>query len=1218
MTAEVLPLSPIDFPLSGSHLIEASAGTGKTYTIAALYLRLVLGHGEELAFGQGRPLTPPEILVVTFTEAATQELRDRIRSRLTQAAGYFRSSPEDEDTADDVLSELRASYPAEQWPACAHKLQLAAEWMDEAAVSTIHGWCNRMLKEHAFDSQSLFNQTLETDPGELFAEVVRDYWRSHYYPLNAADILLIRGLWPHPDKLQAAVKPLIEHAQQLPDPAAPAQYLANYRDDKRAKLAELKQPWATWSLELQDLLDQAREQKAFNGTKLKSNNYTNWLGAIHGWAEDPTAEQLSLSDAAWQRLSLEGLAEIWKTDTPPNHPALAASSQLRAALAELPQPDDVLLSHAVRWIAENFATAQQRRAQMGFDDLLTNLAAALDGEHGPRLAEVIRQQFPVALIDEFQDTDPVQYNIFDRIYQIKENRPDCGLILIGDPKQAIYAFRGADIYTYLQARQAVKSRLYTLDKNFRSSSAMVAAANRCFDYQENQADGSGAFLFRREQGNPLPFLPVQAQGRAESLVFEDQFEDQAPPALTLALLSEESCNKGVYLTEMAAICASRIVAWLNQGQNRQAGFLDLQGQLKPLQPGDVAVLVNNAKEASHIRQALSLRGVRSVYLSDRESVFASPQAVELQRWLTACAEPDNDRWLRAALSTPTLGLSFAELDALNHDESAWESRVLQFKAYREIWQRQGVLPMLRRLLFEFGCVERLLQSPVDASGSSGERRLTDLLHLSELLQQASYRLEGEHALIRFLAEQLAAPANDSDAQKIRLESDADLVKVVTIHKSKGLEYPLVFLPFICATRMVKAKDKPLKWHDANNELQIALQTDEQSLALADQERLGEDVRKLYVALTRARYATWLGLAAMDDAAASAIGHLLGTGPLAAGQWQEQLQSFAADQAAIAIETAPEAGGQVFRPAAAGTISGLARRLQRPAREAWWIASYSGLRTEQAAADTPQAENLQEALQEVALPTAQQTTPHEPMHRFYKGAEAGTFLHDLMEWAAQLGFQQVLADPAKLRDGIARRCRTRQWQAWVDPLTDWLSALLQTPLPISDEADPASLRLADLSIYQVEMEFWFEAHWLDLAALDQAVCQHTLDGRPRPKLAAEKVNGLMKGFMDLVFEYEGKYYVADYKSNWLGPEHASYSRDAISQAILDHRYDLQYALYLFALHRLLQSRLADYDYERHIGGALYIFMRGIEAETAGVHFERPAKGLIEQMEGLFSK
>jgi exodeoxyribonuclease V beta subunit len=219
----------------------------------------------------------------------------------------------------------------------------------------------------------------------------------------------------------------------------------------------------------------------------------------------------------------------------------------------------------------------------------------------------------------------------------------------------------------------------------------------------------------------------------------------------------------------------------------------------------------------------------------------------------------------------------------------------------------------------------------------------------------------------------------------------------------------------------------------------------------------------------------------------------------------------------------------------------------------------------------------------------------------------------MEWAANTGFTSVLSAPAVLRDMVARRCKVRRWEAWVEPLFDWMKQMLTTQLPVGND----SICLGKLSVVKAEMEFWFEASQVDLARLDSEVIKHTLDGRPRPRLTPDVLNGMLKGFMDLVFEYEGRYFVADYKSNWLGASDEEYTKSAMDEAIRTHRYDLQYVIYLLALHRLLKSRLVDYDYDRHVGGAAYLFVRGLGAPTAGVHFERPSKALIQTLDDLFA-
>jgi len=1223
-------LDPLRFALQGSRLIEASAGTGKTFTIAALYLRLVLGHGGDAAFS--RPLNPPEILVVTFTDAATQELRGRIRDRLAQAARCFETT--DQNMAaqgfDPLLLQLRDEYETSDWPACGARLRLAAEWMDEAAVSTIHGWCQRMLREHAFDSGSLFTQTLETDQSGLLAEVVRDHWRTHFTTLARDGAAQVRAWWKGPDDLLKAVKALQAWRDDLPAGLAPAQALREADRLAGETLALLQQPWAGpagWAVALADIVEMAVAAKSL----ALHHNRKKWFAEIGRWAEAGFEEGAGagpgLSKDAWDRLSPASLAKLAQADEPPGwltHPGWQALVDLREALASLPDGRFDMLCHAVHDVASRFEAEQQRRAQMGFDELLTRFDAALQGPNGERLAALVRRQYPVALIDEFQDTDPVQYRIFDAVYRVGENRRETALVLIGDPKQAIYSFRGADIHTYLVARRAMTGRLETLGTNFRSSDTMVEAVNRLFLHGERREEG--AFGFRDGPDHPVPFLPVLASGRTERWV--DRSRGNGPmPALVFWTLDTGDATKATVehtLQRMALACAVEVVRLLRAGQTGDAGFAGPDGQWRAVTPADLAVLVNNRNEAAAVRQALRARGVRSVYLSDNDSVFGSVVAADVQHWLQACAEPDDDRRLRAALGTTTLGMGWQDLDRLSHDELAWESRVLQFRDYRQAWQQQGVLPMLRRLLHDFAVPQRLL-------ALDDERGLTDLLHLSELLQQASVPLDGEHALVRWLAEQRAgdAQAGGQDGRRLRLESEASLVTVVTVHKSKGLEYPLVFLPFGTQVRLQTAKGgQPLRWRTPDGRWRVDPHPSPEALRAADRDRLGEDLRKLYVALTRARHMTWVGLAPGKDLDRSAMAHLAG---LQHGQDQDALRDaldrMAGERQLIDLQGAPEDDGLAYVDAAEPAPQRPPPPLRAQAHAPWWIASYSALRID-AASPMPPArgaveERFLQSWQESVSDTNDglSAAPALSLHGFDRGAGPGTFLHQLLEWAGRRGFARLSTDAAARRDMddlVARRCNLRGWSTWTATLQDWLGHWVQTPLSLEGLASgvPAAAP-ADWTRYQVEMEFWLPVQRVNAIAVDEAVCEHLLPGRERPPLAPQQLQGLFKGFIDLVFEHEGRHYVLDHKSNWLGPDDSHYHPEALAVAVLSHRLELQYALYTLALHRLLRSRLPDYDYDRHVGGALVLFLRGHGAPGQGVHRDRPPRALIERLDALFA-
>lgn len=1223
----VRPLA-LAFPLNGSRLIEASAGTGKTYTIAALYIRLILQHGQKDQAAFQRALLPPEILVVTFTEAATQELRDRVRAKLVEAAQVFR---EEQAEPDALLQMLRDDYPPQQWAACAQRLDQAAQWMDESAISTIHSWCQRMLREHAFDSGSLFTQTLETDHSDLLALVVKDYWRQQCYPLQAEYVLWTLEHWQQPEVLQRKISPLL-HAHSLPQvdlELALGQILQRGLAQQQQTLQALKAPWLQWSQELRCILDAAVAEKAVNGRSVQKRFYNPWFDKINAWAEDADQVQLDIG-TGFARLTPDGLHAVWKdTSKVPEHPALEAMQHLPKQLENLTRAlDEQALCHAAAWIKARFQREKQQRAEMGFDDMLTRLDSALQSDAGERLAEVIRQQFPVALIDEFQDTDPLQYRIFDAVYQVEANNSDTGLFLIGDPKQAIYSFRGADIHTYLSAREATEGRHYNLDTNFRSTEPMVKAVNQLFNLAEQRVDGRGAFLFKDEVSNRLPFHDVKARGRDAQWWVDGAVQ----PALQIWWMkSDEPISKAHYLEKMAASTATEIVRLLSLAQQGQAGFKGAEGLLKAVQPNDIAVLVRDVHEAQAVRQQLAERNVRSVYLSDKDSVFASQEAQDVLTWLQACLQPDNERALKTALACSTLALPLIELERINQDELLWEHHVLQFKGYLESWHMQGVLPMLRRIMHDFSLPQRLVQRP------QGERILTNLLHLAELLQSASRELDSDFALLRYLQAACLGLSGGAQEQVLRLESDESLVRVVTIHKSKGLEYPLVFLPFICNFRAQEGQ-QPFTVQVAGQR-QLILHGDKASVAQAEQERLGEDLRLLYVALTRARYACWLGLADIKQGRSkgsalhgSAIGYLLNNGqPLAASHELERWLEPLAQQGWVSeVSSLPQVEDTLLLNTV-GEFTPVWRQSQRRTREHWWVASYSALRltaeapqtdgdttdrTEDLAPQTALAQNISDdERNELIIEESGITEPvllQEGMHRFPRGAQPGTFLHGILEWAAGQGFAAVLKHPEAAQAYIAERSEAYGFSDYTELLWPWLQSYLVQPFMV----DGHPLVLSELYQYQAEMEFWFATSKTDTQLLDQSIREFILPHQSRPYLVPERLNGMFKGFIDLVLEHRGRYYVVDYKSNWLGEQDSDYSTEAMNECVLNHRYDLQYALYILALHRLLKLRIADYDYDTHMGGAVYMFLRGVHCISQGIHAVRPDRQLIERMDRLF--
>ncbi|WP_208615263.1 exodeoxyribonuclease V subunit beta [Xenorhabdus kozodoii] len=1195
-------LNPLTLPLYGQRLIEASAGTGKTYTIGLLYLRLLLGLGGTAAFS--RPLNVEEILVVTFTQAATDELRGRIRENIHQLRlACIRQGTADSDPIyQQLLAEIPDKERAASW------LLAAERQMDEAAIYTIHGFCQRMLVHNAFESGVLFDQTLIQDESQLRKQGCADFWRRHCYPLPLPIATEVSRLWSGPDALLKDISDYLHG--DMP-------YIVNAPDgdetlfSRHQKIIEqidaIKRQWNDAASELEGLITHSGVDKRSYSKK----HLPNWLHSVSEWAKSPTQDYLLPKDL--DKFCQSRLSEKTKKGEAPQHALFAAIDGLYQHPLTL---KDILLPKAIVEIRQSVNQEKRVRGYMGFDDLLTHLDSALRRAGGEQLAATIRQRYPVAMIDEFQDTDPQQYRIFQAIYghQSENERPEneTGLFFIGDPKQAIYAFRGADIFTYIRARSNVKAH-YTLETNWRSSAPMVQAANKLFSRPPHP------FLFAQ-----IPFIRVSAAEKNDGLSFSLHGEDQA--ALRFWLQPGEGVSKGEYEQIMARQCAAQIRDWLQAGQEGKALLSQAKNKLtaesRPVMATDITVLVRDRREAALIRKELNELKIPSVYLSNRESVFDTPEAKDLLWLLQAVLAPEKVRELRSALASSLFGLSAQQIDQLNNDETAWDRLVDEFDGYARLWRTRGVLPMLRAVMVKYRIAENLL------AGDDGERRLTDVMHIGELLQEASQQLDSEHAITRWLAQQISRPNPQSENQQLRLESDRHRVQICTIHKSKGLEYPLVCLPFVCGYR----KQKQAVYHDRHNfEAHLNIAHDDETLKaaleLADEERLAEDLRLLYVALTRSIYHCSVGVAPLikgnrgksgeTDLHLSALGYLLQKGQKGDAELLVNSLNELCDDS-IEITQVRDATESQWCSQDENILSLEARKLRRRVRDDWRVTSYSGLRY---SASSPYTGAFGESVDVIVQSISpkldidargekqgEQSLQMTP-HTFPRGASAGTFLHSILE---DLDFGHP-PDPAWLTEKLTASGFDENW---APVLERWVEDILRA------ELNEQGMTLADVPrhLQQSEMQFYLPVDkLLHAKEMDALIRRYDPLSAQCAPLSFQQVKGMLRGFIDLVFCWQDQFYLVDYKSNWLGENSQSYTQAAMASAMIEHRYDFQYQLYTLALHRYLRHRLAHYDYRRHFGGVIYLFLRGIDRDNPahGIYHYLPPFEFIDELDTLFS-
>jgi exodeoxyribonuclease V beta subunit len=944
---------------------------------------------------------------------------------------------------------------------------------------------------------------------------------------------------------------------------------------------------AHWNDALYAILQEVGSKKKLKG--VRSDHYAKWLQALKDWAED----QATIKSDVIARFTTAVLTDKnWPEAK--DFAFFAAVDEYVAHQTAEPRTEHELVLHAAHTVGEKYKIAKAQRAAFDFSDLLQNLHGAVMAEDG-RLASAIRHQYPVALVDEFQDTDPWQYQTLDKIYAVGACTARNALIMIGDPKQAIYSFRGADLGTYLTARQdAITSNpqaIHTLSSNRRSTARLVNALNHIF----SQIDAP----FACAQGQ-IDYVSVSAESDVAGLVNPD---GTPHPALSVWHMPSDGTptKADTYLEAASRAFADRMAELLNRGVAT---------------PGEMAVLVRGQHQADAIRHALRARQIPSVYLSDRSNVYVTPEALDIWRLLRAVATPRQTEWVRAAIGSNVWALTLDEVLSLTQDELQWEAQLDNFHQWRQIWQQQGVLAMLHQWLHSQGIASRLL------ADENGERRISNVLHLGELLQHAAQSLQGEHALVRFLGAQIHKPTQSADAQKMRLETDAQCVQVITYHKSKGLQYPLVFVPFMGSFRTEKlSKTSFVEDEEANDDT-------------LEPSSVDEDMRIIYVALTRAQRALWIGVAETfrdisgdikkDTFKQSALSKLLKR--KVKGDLSHQLNTLWGSCQDICIQELPEPSYIGYLPPSltAAPQDALTPKLQH--HSPWWTASFSAL-TRGLITESKRDEDVAAAIMDADTEPLFVVTKSDAISRwqnFPAGARYGTLMHDLLDWLSQNQWPLANAQaPAWSQQAwIELLERKANWLQLKEverhDLGAWLQEVVQTPLPLDThhlgfETPPLVLGQLTPEHMWSEMEFNLEAHHVPAKLLDQHIQSHLFAGTSRPALQPRLMQGMLTGSLDLVLQHDHRYWIVDYKSNKL----PDYSVATLQDAVLHKRYEVQYVLYTLALHRLLKIRLPDYDYAQHMGGAVYLFMRGINQTGAGVHFQRLPQALIETLDSLFA-
>ena len=1198
----------INTPLNGPVLIEASAGTGKTYSISGLFVRLIVEQG----------LGVEQILVVTYTTAATQELKSRIREKLIQTRrGLIQGSN------DPFISGLAGKITDRQM--ALQRIDRAIADFDCAAIFTIHGFCQRLLFENAFETGAFFDTRLITDPTVFYQEVAEDFWRKCFYKAPSEFIGFVTSQTADPgpvifyDLLRHINIPGIEI---LPSPNTPREPVC---DDFRNLREKLAREWPkSRSTVIERLSSPAlnankygsfksdRHQPDFSARELKSQNICIAM------------DQFCQSDIGgfplfkeFEKFTTSYIVKATKKGCePPLHPFFSLCDRLYVVAAdlqaEMTQYFIHLKSNFLKLSQIELATAKKEHNIFFFDDLLTSVNHTLmrDDQGSKNLIKTVQQRFKAALVDEFQDTDSLQYDIFSRLF----GKPPSLFFMIGDPKQSIYSFRGADIFSYINAAAKTEHQ-YTLVENWRSDPALIKALNTLFE------SANLPFLYREIQ-----FEKAKAGGVRTEKPVRNQ------PPLTLWFLpskNEKPIKKTDAVRIITAAVGNEIVRLIKNSEDRY-------------KPEEIAVLVRTNRQAELIKECLSRRGIPSV-LYGAGNIFDSFEARELQLVLKGIIENRKNESVRSALVTEMLGSRPVDIDTEDTNPFIFDTQLKHFREYYEHWKNRGFMSMFRWLMSREDVRARLL------AYFDGDRRLTNILHLSELLHQFDLaNMASPIDLLQWLTDQRNPETPRLEEHQLRLETDKKAVRIVTIHKSKGLEYEIVFCPFGWESSLVRRSQEVI-CHQSGSTRQRVLDLGspyyEEHLRINQNENLAENLRLLYVALTRAKTHSYLVWGHIRTAETSALAYLLHHGGsdddhdvvnllksnfsnLKDSDLLTDLERLVdRSDGSIVLTELPQSVQTNVTPQRTIAEPLFCRSFGGHIDTSWKISSYTSLVSQrQQSADRPDRDDVNDLNSSIAEESGEfsmsgasiSDLSKGTINEFPKGARAGIFFHSLLE---HIDF--TIADDAYLDQMIQSHLRMHgfdaQWQ-------DVVRKTVQNCLAVNLRNHGPELILSKIGPQDRinELAFTYPTKAFSRDQLLDAFIQNKVSGIPKDfpvqleRLDFSLSGGYLKGYIDLIIQHNEQFFLLDWKSNNLGRQVIDYHQNKLATVMSSSYYVLQYCLYSLALNRYLKMRHPNYTYNKNFGGVFYVFVRGVDPAKGpayGVYFDCPDGDLIEALDRI---
>ncbi|BAC24412.1 recB [Wigglesworthia glossinidia endosymbiont of Glossina brevipalpis] len=1155
-------LNPISFPIKGTCLIEASAGTGKTYSIIIFYLRLLLGLNIK-SFPHG--LSVKEILLVTYTEFAKNQLKERIRKGII----HLKSACINKDETHPLFKEIKNVKKS------LIKLIYAEHNIDEASIFTIHGFCHKMLSANLIESKFFLDKNTIEDESYLYNQISKNFWEKYCSKLPILISKIIFSYWKDSDFLLKDTLPFIKGEKPtILSSVNKKQSIKNFYYSKIIYINKIKRIWKKLIIKM--LLKIVSNLMNAN----KKEKILKYINIIDAWSNNKT-ENFDVP------IEIKKIKNLLKNHYK-NYKNILQNiffNKVDESYKFYKKLKELIFQKSIIKMREYKKTEKKNQEKLDFDDLIILFKTELFKFN--KLSKIIRNIYPVAIIDEFQDTDLIQYKIFFKIYYKKKM---CSLILIGDPKQAIYGFRGADIFTYIKIKNKIKN-IYSLQTNWRSSVRMVNAVNFLFSRIKNP------FIYKN-----INFDKALSIKKNNNLNFF--IENKLQSAIEFVMYPKNNIGLHNYQKYMAEQYAIKIYNIINSSDYKKT-YLENKYSHKNVIISDITILVRNRTEANFMKIACDKLSIPNIYLSDNSSVFHTLEAKDIIQILNAILFPENENIVRCALLTKMFGLTNVEIQKLNYNKKIFKKIILEFILYRDLWDKFGIMQMMNYILDNKNYFTMFNKFKKDI------KYFSNIIHIVEILHETSKKIKNKHELLKWLYYQITFNDVQNENHKIRVFDEDKAVKIMTIFKSKGLQFPIVFLPFLSSFRT----KKHVLFHSKKKyKLILDLKSTLKNRKLSDKERLSEDIRLFYVAITRAIYHCSIGICSlsignqtksvMSHTHRTSIGYIIQKRKKSdwntLKKYLENISFYSKGN--ISVNLKKNLCKKILKTNF--SFFNIKKNIISNKKEDYFFKSISFSYIKKN--NFNKLNYIYEHEKENKEKIYDFNTSFLP-----KGKIFGKFIHKIFE---KLNFTKNI-DKNIIKENLVKY---EFDLSLTNDLAEWIKNIIKKPLNedfLSLSRIKQKNKLTELKFYLSinskikEKEFNFLIKKYDPIS-SKCFCLKNINN----------INGILTGSVDLVFLWKKKYYFLDYKSNWLGENSSFYNKKNMTLEMIKHRYDIQYQIYSVAIHRYLKYKIKKYDYNKHFGGIYYLFVRGINnlcrKTKNGIYFIKPNYSLINKINKHF--